>query len=868
MTEDFDTYTKVENDGCTFTVTANYKVQSNGLTRVTNNSYIYKDYGAAYLSGDFEHWFEFYGIDVALTGAAYNRCILAAFWNSLGDFGAIRNSSQAAGIYYDGNTGGPHLKAFTRDGAGGGQVGAAVAISGTTLYYCIFKRVGATYSLEIYSDAARTVLVGSSTIIETAYNLRYAYGIQSLNLTGIYAADIYIQNWTFAPVKDASAILKAEFKLRQDIENLKISFIVKNASSKQLKGIFIVKHTETKNLYAKFEVQLWAALKGIFTLRQETSDLYARFEAQTNVNLYAKFTVKHTALPLNLKTSFTIRRSVPAWCTHEEFIDDIIPWHYTWNEDPLGYPVQRKAFTAHGLRWITYHSDDRLWYKTSPDGRAWSAVQTFRAAVSHAGDFYAVRFDGQYVHYAYGGGYSDPCYYRRGEPQTDGSILWSGPEVVAKAAAAGDSYRYPNIGVDEDGYPFISYSHVDSSVFKSPYVLRSSKNDGTWATAETRKLTTTTGAYYTSCISLPNGNMLVLYTRYYTADSLKAQEWDGVSWTNKDPNVDSYHTALADSEGITHLVYWGRNDDEIRYLYLSDGVWSTETVLASGGSWPVVTLDDDRLWVFWEKDDNIHYRCKTKSGVWSEEKTYDQTHGAIPFGEISGPAEETSGGYGGLTGKQIPLYFEATKKLYVLIIEYLAPELKAVFHVGQDSLNLKAEFRLTVETIPAEFVVQHANSEELFAVFHIRSMATSDLYARFEPIPVKELKGVFKVRQTYDITGFKGISFLWWGAGGLDQLVEFEMHSPTGYWRARFYDGPADYRFVFIPLSDFTELALDGSRPDPSEVTAFLWTYHSPGVRKVLDLSIWYVLLPDLKAIFTVKQSSSAALKGIFTVQH
>jgi len=666
--------------------------------------------------------------------------------------------------------------------------------------------------------------------------------------------------------------LQAEFTLRQGTENLATQLTIKNASSEKLKNIISIRHSASRNIHAKFEAQPNISLKALFTLRQETKDLYAKFKSQTTVGLSAAAIIRQSTFQ-KLKAIFTIRRSVPEWSTHESFIDDITPWHYTWTEEPVGNPPQRKAFQAKGRLWITYHSDNRLWYKTSLDGRIWSAAQTFREeGEEHSGDYFAVHFDGQYIHYVYGGGYSEPCYYRRGEPQTDGSILWSGAEVVAKAAIATDSYRYPNIGVDENGYPFISYSHVDSSIFRRPYVLRSSNNDGTWATAEQHTLNITTGAYYTSCIPLPNGNMLIFYTRYYTVDSLKAQEWDGSSWTDRDPNGDSKFTALADNEGTIHLVYRHRDTHKIYYMQLSGETWSDATEIASsddGSSWPILTLDhDDTIWVFWEENDYIHYIHKLSDGSWSEETIYEQTHGTIRYYQVSAPVKAAFGG--SMKGTQIPVYFHIgnIEKFYVVLFEYLAPELKAIFHIGQDSAALKAEFRITAEDLSAEAVIRHSSYIGLTSEFLLRSLGAINLLSHLKLIPVEDLYAKFKVRQQYNITGWKGVSFLWYGGGGWDQLVEFEIHSSTGFWRARFYDGPAKYRFVFIPLNNFTEAGIDGTRPNPEEITAFLWTYHTQGTRKVSAFSIWYVnTVPDLFAKVKVVRTASETLQAEFSVR-
>jgi len=211
---------------------------------------------------------------------------------------------------------------------------------------------------------------------------------------------------------------------------------------------------------------------------------------------------------------------------------------------------------------------------------------------------------------------------------------------------------------------------------------------------------------------------------------------------------------------------------------------------------------------------------------------------------------------------------------------YLAPftdvstSLKAEFFTAYGGwVNLKAQFivKQNFEDLKAIFILKQLY-EELSAYFSVRHTTQAELPAeltinQFNATPL-EILGGFRVNQQYNISNARGIGFYWWGAGAPDHLTEFEMHSPTGYWRARFPDGPANWHYVFISMSSFTELGLDGSRPDATDVTAFLWTYHTTGTRKVLGLAIWFVEPPDFKGIFTVRQLVAKDLSVEFKVSH
>ncbi len=90
-----------------------------------------------------------------------------------------------------------------------------------------------------------------------------------------------------------------------------------------------------------------------------------------------------------------------------------------------------------------------------------------------------------------------------------------------------------------------------------------------------------------------------------------------------------------------------------------------------------------------------------------------------------------------------------------------------------------------------------------------------------------------------DLSHWEGIAFYWWGSGGSDQNIDFEMRSPTGGWVGTFPDGPAMWRWVFLRWSDLTAVDFDGSRPDRSNITHILWTYHTDGVRRINYIVGW-----------------------------
>jgi len=309
MVEDFaGDYTKVENDGCTFALTST-RCTSSGLTRTTDNSYVYKDFGADYFDGDFEFEFEIYVDECQTSSTQYNRCQFVVLCNQLGDFAAIRNTSEMAFLYLDGESG-VHFKAGNRDGDGGGDTGDQVTISIDTLYYLTMSRSGSTLTIDIYSDAGKTSLVGTTSVnLDSGFKFRYLMPMQSLDLLTAYDCDSYIQNLFLGGTTDASKDLFAEFRVSStDDKDLEAEFTV-GQDTEALLAEFIIQNADTKDLYADF-TPIRAATKDLqaelIPIHTATKDLQTDFMInQFYVQLKAEFLIRKTATK-DLKGYFLI----------------------------------------------------------------------------------------------------------------------------------------------------------------------------------------------------------------------------------------------------------------------------------------------------------------------------------------------------------------------------------------------------------------------------------------------------------------------------------------------------------------------------------------------------------------------------------
>jgi hypothetical protein len=298
--------------------------------------------------------------------------------------------------------------------------------------------------------------------------------------------------------------------------------------------------------------------------------------------------------------------------------------------DATTYPFQRKSFYTAGRFWVFYTNGSYMVYSTSTDGSTWASPTTIRTAAY--GYTFSVWFDGTYLHYAYASASS--IYYRRGTPNSDGTITWSADEQTVSTTY--NSASYPMISVDTNGYVWIGYNDKTGTKYY-PYVIKSGNNDGTWGTGTITQLSTTSSSYWrVSIIPLTAGKMLAIYASYDVL--VKAKKWDGSAWGSEVTTTSAiyygyYHSAVAQGDDV-HLVFLKYSTYDIlyvKYTYSSDS-FGSETTLVSGAtstSSPVISIDasTNDLYVFaatkttgtpsgWTADHIYYIKYTASSGTW------------------------------------------------------------------------------------------------------------------------------------------------------------------------------------------------------------------------------------------------------------
>jgi len=294
---------------------------------------------------------------------------------------------------------------------------------------------------------------------------------------------------------------------------------------------------------------------------------------------------------------------------------------------------QRKSFYASGRFWVFYGDGSNMVFRSSTDGSTWSDPTTVRAAGE--GRDFSTYFDGTYVHYAYATGTSGGALtYRRGTPNSDGTITWSADEQTAYQAT-GEWVFYPSVTVDSNGYAWIGFLHYDAAYH--PYVTKSGNNDGTWGTTPSGfpyELTSATSSnnWHVSIITLTSAKMLAIYA--YSGATIIAKRWDGSSWGSEVATTSAIvygqrHSAVAQGDNV-HLVFCKVSTYPIihtEYVYTSDSFSSETTVQSNIGSsgGPVLSRNtaNNDLYCFWAGSPtakHIYYK-KRVNGTWDTDPT-------------------------------------------------------------------------------------------------------------------------------------------------------------------------------------------------------------------------------------------------------
>lgn len=276
---------------------------------------------------------------------------------------------------------------------------------------------------------------------------------------------------------------------------------------------------------------------------------------------------------------------------------------------------QRKTFYAAGNFWLFYSNNTYVGYKHSPDNVTWTDFVPLGSAFY--GNRISIHWDGTYVHYARTEG-ENPVKYRRGIPQTNGTISWE-PEREASPLETGVSKGFPSITIDSSGYPWIAF---EAGTIDTVRVVKATSVDGSTWGSETHLDPSAPSGAAPIILALPDNKMYAIWYNNTGTRELRGKFFNGTSWDTNyvqitPEAVTNYGMYAALSyNGVIYLVWPSRTTYKI-YLQTwkeSEG-WSQPLLLASppGSAIPTIARDGTDLYVFWVYGSNI-YMMKKQSG--------------------------------------------------------------------------------------------------------------------------------------------------------------------------------------------------------------------------------------------------------------
>lgn len=304
----------------------------------------------------------------------------------------------------------------------------------------------------------------------------------------------------------------------------------------------------------------------------------------------------------------------------------------------LSGPTQRRMFYAAGRFWVFYSNGTDMGYKTSTDAISWSSFTSIRACTTT--NKFSIWFDGTYVHYAYSqGAASQALYYRRGTPQSDGTISWSAAEQTALSGSADWAYMRPVVCVDSGGYPWVLYYYEDPATDYSVRVTKSSTNAGVWNQASGFPYTLySSGAvnegysHHGVLVPLTATKMYAIYASDVLT-KLRGKLWNGSAWGAQEDASTSQHlsSSYLCAVGIgddVHLGFPHKTTYDLIYRMRtgSTGLWDSEVTITSdptGYAVPAMGKNGSDLWYMWGHypTSGSLYLKKKVGGVWDGNPT-------------------------------------------------------------------------------------------------------------------------------------------------------------------------------------------------------------------------------------------------------
>ena len=352
------------------------------------------------------------------------------------------------------------------------------------------------------------------------------------------------------------------------------------------------------------------------------------------------------------------------------------------NSSATQYPFQTKSFYANTRFWAYYSDGTNMVWKSTTDPTDWSGSATIIGAQKY-GYTFSVVFDGTYVHYARAER-NYVLYYRRGIPESNGTITYSAAEQTVYSGLYNDHYDFPQIAIDDSGYAWIGAKFRTGNYYY-PYALLNANNDGTWSTSSSTKLhTDSVVSWIVKPVSLTDQKMYVIYAYATTSGGYAyGKLWTGSFGSQETCNSNgiqvNYGISATNEGDNVHFAYLRYDTYQIRYrlrTYGGSPAWGTDTLVQNSvttSTCPSLSIETatNNVYCFWmdlPTADHIYYAIRYSSNSsWSSAVDWiDESSDTILSGNNLNCFYKSYGGYIGV------LYSTKTSSPYNLKFAYLS----------------------------------------------------------------------------------------------------------------------------------------------------------------------------------------------------
>jgi hypothetical protein len=302
----------------------------------------------------------------------------------------------------------------------------------------------------------------------------------------------------------------------------------------------------------------------------------------------------------------------------------------------------RKQFYANGRYWMIElgglsSGNQNLIYTSSIDGTMWDVPTTIRDASENITKNIDVYFDGTYCYYVFASGYSG-VYFRRGTPNSDGTITWSTAEQQIVSDGNGYTY-YVHITTDGvGGHPYVLGTLQNPSNSGGQWVYKSSTTDGTFSedAGYPLNLGAQSGGMWATQIMSTGSGICVIGGVGSGSATIFFRYFNGSTWGAKTTIAtysDTQNLRAVSIGGTVYCIYFILNGSDYD-LYSFQGTpasnsWTMPVLVKSG--FPAVVADaslttdstNDGLICFWGGYPTQYhlYYMKYYNGNWDASET-------------------------------------------------------------------------------------------------------------------------------------------------------------------------------------------------------------------------------------------------------